>query len=114
MTDAICPACGNATAVHGCVTHEQAGTFCRAPTAPKPKLRATAAGVAIVTHEPPAKKRGPTFDYPPSAPRVSCRSCGADVVWIVTTSGAKMPLDPGTKESHFATCPHAGAWRKKR
>lgn len=112
-TDA-CPACGSPPSRYGCITHEQAGTFCRAPEAPKPHLRATDRGIAIVTHGPPPKKRGPTFEFPPSAPRVPCRSCRADVVWIVTEGGRRMPVDPGTKESHFATCPHAADWRKKR
>lgn len=25
---------------------------------------------------------------------VQCRSCGADMVWVVTRKGKKMPLDP--------------------
>jgi hypothetical protein len=113
--DAICPACGNPTDVHGCVTHDQAGTFCRAPGAPSARLRATAMGVAIVTHDPPATtRRSVTFPIPPSAPKKPCRSCGADVVWITTDRGRKMPVDPGTGESHFATCPQADQWRKER
>jgi hypothetical protein len=42
-----------------------------------------------------------------------CRSCGARIRWAVTTKGARAPLNPdGT--SHFATCPDADRWRKKR
>lgn len=71
-----------------------------------------------------------TFAIPPSAPRVKCRSCGHPIVWIVTGSGRRMPVDavralnrrldddtelpPGRGESHFATCPHANDWRKER
>jgi hypothetical protein len=60
-----------------------------------------------------------------------CRSCGAEVVWVVTTHGRPMPLDarPATmfivetngeravgravqvRASHFSTCPHASQWR---
>jgi hypothetical protein len=73
-------------------------------------------GVAIVTHDPPAPpaRKRTTFPIPPSAPKKACRSCGADVVWITTTLGRKMPVDPGTGESHFATCPQADKWRKER
>jgi hypothetical protein len=113
MSDETCPACGTPTSVHGCVTHEQAGTFCRAPDAPPPHLRATATGAAIVTHDPPKKKRV-TFPIPPAAPRVPCRSCRELVVWIVTKTNRKMPVNPDTGESHFATCPQAGEWRKDR
>lgn len=73
-----------------------------------------------------------------------CASCKADVLWVVTERGKRMPLDtkpdpqgnivlgqddlvehrqvayvrpPGTYpimyRSHFVTCPHAPAWRKK-
>lgn len=43
----------------------------------------------------------------------TCRSCGAPITWVKTESGKWMPLDPdGT--SHFATCPDAAKWRKKR
>ena len=72
-----------------------------------------------------------------------CRSCGAEVIWIRTVTGQPMPVDvqpcpqgtvrllrPGIGEvlrvderadhdgplyrAHFATCPHAGSWRKNR
>lgn len=69
-----------------------------------------------------------------------CRSCGAEIVWALTASGKRMPLDaqslplpPGrfilsgddppvatplrvvtsTYVSHFATCPNASQHRKK-
>lgn len=55
-----------------------------------------------------------TFPVPPGAPHVACRSCGAPAVWIVTAKGKRMPVNADTGESHFATCPQAGAWRKDR
>lgn len=73
---------------------------------------------------------------------VACRSCGALVVWAVTATGRRMPVDamptpggniilrggptplatvackdavPGPAHtSHFATCPQAVSWRKPR
>lgn len=51
------------------------------------------------------------FPIPPSTPVKSCRSCGADIHWIETASGKRMPVNPdGT--SHFATCPNADQHRK--
>jgi len=42
-----------------------------------------------------------------------CRSCRALVTWVKTEKGKWMPVDPdGT--SHFATCPNANDWRKKK
>ena len=56
-----------------------------------------------------------------------CRSCLAEIRWTHTKSGAKMPVDAATigpeefvfdpakgHQSHFATCPHASDWRKKK
>lgn len=53
-----------------------------------------------------------------------CRSCGAAIVWVVTTSRARMPCDDKIRtlvtdegvivrgrESHFATCPNANEHR---
>jgi hypothetical protein len=64
--------------------------------------------------------------------RGQCKSCSAHVLWVVTESGARMPLDAeperrfvvdsgtnpmrarvrNTYVSHFATCPNAERWRK--
>jgi hypothetical protein len=67
----------------------------------------------------------------------NCRGCGAAIRWVVTTTGARMPLDvrfekrfirdydsdkPGiegvkladTFTSHFATCPKANEFRKEK
>jgi len=52
-----------------------------------------------------------------------CRSCGADVYWIgnkIVDVQKKVIILPATgetisgHESHFATCPDAGKWRKKK
>lgn len=41
-----------------------------------------------------------------------CRSCDGLIVWVVTKSERRMPVDPaGT--SHFATCPQAKEWRRR-
>lgn len=62
----------------------------------------------------------------------TCRSCGAEIVWAITKSGKRMPLDadpvtglgvfvfdngyavdpPPLRRSHFATCPNADEHRK--
>jgi hypothetical protein len=59
-----------------------------------------------------------------------CKSCGAEIVWVKTASGALMPVDAKPKSmvivteaymtgqvvmahtSHFATCPNANSHRK--
>ena len=72
----------------------------------------------------------------------TCRSCGASIIWGMTTNGKRAPFDetpdpkglftidetkdppvfeypkPGTPPgerftNHFATCPQRDAWRKK-
>lgn len=55
-----------------------------------------------------------------------CRSCGAPIVWFKTSAGKKIPVDAATVEpedqqlqlprhvSHFATCPDADKFRRKR
>lgn len=75
---------------------------------------------------------------------ITCRSCGAEVSWVVLTTGRKMPLDPAPVANgtvilskhdgrgtviapgtpmpvgvprfapHFATCPHAAQHRRTR
>lgn len=62
----------------------------------------------------------------------ACRSCGAAVDWYATPAGKAMPtnagalplhstelLDPNvgvfdTQETHWATCPDAGKWKRAR
>lgn len=56
-----------------------------------------------------------------------CRSCGADIVWMKTVNGKSIPVDAETVHdsgaelfdsnfhvSHFATCPDADKFRKKK
>lgn len=72
----------------------------------------------------------------------TCRSCGAEIIWCVTESGKRIPVDRAPSKignlelvdqgndpplaktasaeakwkfvSHFATCPHAAKHRKPR
>lgn len=58
----------------------------------------------------------------------TCKGCGATILWVrMPTSGRSMPLDSRVKvvitdkgqvvtgrESHFATCPKADAFRASR
>ena len=77
--------------------------------------------------------KGPWFDVPPGTAPSECRSCTAEVYWIVTASGKRMPVDcdveggyspdaaraneglvpEGRGISHFATCPDASKWRHR-
>lgn len=43
----------------------------------------------------------------------TCRSCGAEIWWIRTKAGKRMPMNR-LAESHFVDCPHADAHRKTR
>jgi hypothetical protein len=60
-------------------------------------------------------------------PVTKCRSCGAHVFWVVSDrTGGKFPVDVQPDDeghvlvdgtyytSHFATCPQAQRWRKKK
>ena len=42
-----------------------------------------------------------------------CRSCGEEIAWYETPMGKLMPLNEGTLEPHFATCPDANKWRNE-
>lgn len=72
----------------------------------------------------------------------TCRSCGAEIIWALTDSGKRMPVDaepveggnlrlipdgdvvrvevvmgggaPLQHRPHFATCPEADIWRRGR
>jgi hypothetical protein len=53
------------------------------------------------------------FPIPEGSRSGICRGCGAKVIWIVTKAGRNMPVDSdGT--SHFATCPQAKQFRKRK
>lgn len=56
-----------------------------------------------------------------------CKSCSAEIVWLVTSLNKMIPVDadsiddhgaevfdPDQMTSHFATCPDADKWRKKK
>lgn len=43
-----------------------------------------------------------------------CRSCAAAIWWVLTPKGKRMPVNPATDDSHFATCPQANNWRKEK
>jgi hypothetical protein len=67
-------------------------------------------------------------------PTLPCRSCGQEIGFVKTKKGKNMPINAesftdedleilsrvgetldyrhGEHESHHATCPHAGDWRK--
>lgn len=45
--------------------------------------------------------------------RGTCRSCGAEILWIVTSAGKRAPMNLDGTTSHFATCPQADRWRKR-
>ena len=50
------------------------------------------------------------FGTPPSV----CRGCGAKIYFVSTKKkGVTMPVNPDG-ETHFATCPEAGKFRKAR
>jgi hypothetical protein len=41
-----------------------------------------------------------------------CRGCNQSIAWYLTPKGKRIPLDEGTLESHWATCPKAKDFRK--
>jgi len=44
-----------------------------------------------------------------------CRGCGAAIEWWKNSATGKfMPLDPGTLEPHWATCPDAEKFKSKK
>jgi hypothetical protein len=54
-----------------------------------------------------------TFGIPAGTPAVPCRGCGAWIYWIRTEKGKLMPVDPGGAP-HWATCPKAAEFRRKK
>jgi len=52
-----------------------------------------------------------------TAPVARCASCKARILWTETPHGRRMPVDwkptaDGTRLPHFASCPHAIAWKR--
>lgn len=48
---------------------------------------------------------------PPKEGSTHCRGCGAEIEFWRTPKGKIIPLDAGTLESHWATCPKAKDFR---
>lgn len=42
-----------------------------------------------------------------------CRGCKADIEWWLTPKQKHIPLDAGTMEPHWSTCPEADQFRRK-
>lgn len=40
-----------------------------------------------------------------------CSGCNAEIAWYETPRGKMMPLDEGTLEPHWSTCPKAEQFR---
>lgn len=62
--------------------------------------------------KPPGLREAIIFPIPCSAKGGRCSSCHAEVRWIVTDRGNRMPVDPNGV-SHFVTCAGACAHRKR-
>lgn len=62
-------------------------------------------------------KKKIVFEYN-NEPIVTCSKCNAQIFWILTANNKKMPVnwmeDPNERESHFATCPFASQFRRKK
>lgn len=68
-------------------------------------------------------RRAGEYPIPPNAEPSHCRSCGAAIVWARTEGGRAIPLSLATVAerdgvryalAHFADCPDAKDWSKKR
>lgn len=68
----------------------------------------------------PAPDPLPPHVYPmPLGAIGHCRSCGAEIIWATTPSGAHVPLSYATRRelagqwvatSHYRDCPQASSW----
>lgn len=61
--------------------------------------------------KPPGLREAIIFPIPVSADVARCASCKAEVRWIYTAKGKRMPADPNGI-SHFLSCPGASTHRK--
>lgn len=43
-----------------------------------------------------------------------CRGCHATIEWWTTPNGKLMPLDPGSCEPHWGSCPARDQFKKKK
>lgn len=88
------------------------------------------------TRTPKAPKPPQFFEVPARTPRAECKGCRATIYWITTAAGKSAPIDcdveggvrpssgtaplggvqyfPGRGVSHFATCPQAAGFRRRR
>jgi hypothetical protein len=41
-------------------------------------------------------------------------TCGASIAWYRTPKGKRIPLDEGTLEPHWGSCPDADKFREKK
>lgn len=71
----------------------------------------------------PNAPRAGEYELPAAGKVERCRSCDAAIVWTRTPNGRATPLSLATVQtrggvryalSHFADCPHAKDWSKKR
>lgn len=62
------------------------------------------------------------YPLPATAVTKQCASCGANIVWIWTERGERMPLALDTARdcagqrvamNHFVDCPHGKDWSRK-
>lgn len=56
------------------------------------------------------------FDIDPKAVIVGCRSCGARIVFAITSKGKRMPVEAEGEtrgQSHFAFCNDPKRFRKR-
>ena len=53
-------------------------------------------------------KAGYTYE---NTRKCSSPICGQDIAWYRTPKGKRIPLDEGTLEPHWATCPDAKSFR---
>jgi hypothetical protein len=44
--------------------------------------------------------------------KTRCRGCGAEIEFWLTPMGKHIPLDPGTLEPHWTSCPKSADYRK--
>ncbi len=51
--------------------------------------------------------RGYTFEA-----KTKCRGCNARIEFWLTPKGKHIPLNPGTMEPHWSSCPRARDFRK--
>jgi hypothetical protein len=63
------------------------------------------------------------YAMPHAAELEHCKSCGAQIVWARTQNDRMIPLSLATVQTrdgvqwllpHFADCPHAKEWSRKR